>query len=67
MKAQPIDTVPDDKHVLLLIDNQWIEGWWSTEKNDYEHIWLPNHSCGCCACDNPDPTHWAELPTVEEA
>jgi hypothetical protein len=66
-----IDTAPKDgSHILLLIDGQAIEGWWYVPTWEAEPEWttvsLDSHGCGCCAKEDPEPTHWVALPEMEK-
>ena len=58
----------DGTHVLLLIDGQWIEGWWM---DGYDPRWrvvtMDSHGCGCCGSDDPEPTSWLRLPKKEQS
>jgi hypothetical protein len=64
---QPIETAPKDgTHILLLVENKAIEGWYGYSELSKVHKWkvveLPIHGCGCCSCENDNPTGWTPLP-----
>lgn len=67
MKAEPIETAPKDRSILVRIDGDWIEACWSqyASGGNWSVISCDSHGCGCCGGGNSDPTHWAELPEVE--
>ena len=58
------DAPKDGTHILLVIGGKIIEGCW--EKNAYpkpnwEAVTLPQHGCGCCSGNNPEPSFWMPL------
>jgi len=69
---------PEINVVIAKIENQWIqvtqnrEEIYDEESNyqgripepweRFQAAWLPSHGCGCCASNNPTPTHWMEIP-----
>lgn len=68
-----MDCVPkDETHILLLVNGQAIEGWWSVPKKPpalpeeveggWGVVWLPYHGCGCCGKGLPEPSAWMPLP-----
>jgi hypothetical protein len=66
MKWRPIKTAPKDKLILLLIDDQAIEGAYEKWCDEFRPMRLDSHGCGCCAGDDPPPTHWQKLPELPE-
>ena len=66
---QSIETAPGvGVPILLLINGQAIEGARVSRKyahqSEWEPIWLDSHGCGCCGSSDPEPSHWAPLPTL---
>ena len=71
-----MDTAPrDGTHILLLIDDAVIEGWWDRfersdgsiyEPSEWSVASLASHGCGCCSGQNSDPTAWQPLPAIPE-
>jgi hypothetical protein len=70
MEWRAIESAPrDGTHVLLLVDEYSIEGWWVVREDYYGNdrsAWQPAtldwHGCGCCQGSEPEPTHWMPLP-----
>lgn len=60
-----MDEAPKDRPILLLIDDNWVEGEWYQYK-EYPGSWskasFNSDGCGCCSSSNGEPTAWAELP-----
>lgn len=67
----PIESAPKTgERIVLFIDDSVIEGWWDDERDIrgekygdglWQVVGLNSHGCGCCADENPEPTHWQPL------
>lgn len=65
---QPIETAPKDgTPVIGLYDDVAVQCYWRLSKvhcapDTWQAVTLEQHGCGCCASQDPDPTHWMPLP-----
>lgn len=70
MTVNPMTNVPKDRPILLKTEDGWCQGEWDEHAYHYDrdshgtwsYIRLPEHGCGCCETNGPEPTAWMELP-----
>lgn len=65
MKWKTIDSAPKDgTDILTLIEGECIQGRYINDITYpyWQYISLNSHGCGCCADNDPEPTHWMPLP-----
>ncbi len=68
-KCQPMETAPKDRSILLMIDGDWCEGWWTCSttlkgksRKDGSGRWEISFECESLE----KPTGWCELPEVPD-
>ena len=61
-KVLPIE----DKQVLLLVNQEAIEGCYNKDRkyDDWNFVTMHVHGCGCCSSGGDEVTHWMELPKL---
>lgn len=72
MEWQPIETVPKNTEVLVLMNGDVFQAIqvWEGGYEQWVHWDFPfadAHGCGCCAGGRDYPTHWMPLPNPPAA
>lgn len=61
MDWQPIETVPSETLILVLLEGDVYQAYRS-DKGCWSFPCADFHGCGCCSGDRDYPTHWMHLP-----
>ena len=52
----------DGTHILIYVENGWIEAWWNKTSQIWDVHSTMQHGCGCCYHPNEEPFGWIPLP-----